>query len=85
MADEHERAAVVVVTQVVGERAAHVGEGDLELSRTLPVTGLQRRDGDLPVHRGKDAADLGVAGDLVERDRALLRIDVKGGQRPLLV
>src|SRR5215218_6834154 len=85
VADQHDAAAVAVLPQVglPGFEDARVREAPLlRRDRTLVENRLQ---GELAIHRRINPALLGVAGRLVQGDRALLGIDVKVGVLGLLV
>ena len=84
VADEHHTTALVVLPEVGPPRLAHVVVRDGRLGGR-PATAEQGRERHLPVHGRIDAAVLGVARRLVERDRALLRVDPLGRQGSRLV
>src|SRR3954464_7267215 len=74
MADQDEWAPMIELREVLLPRGKRAGVRDLaDLRRgRAPEEGLE---GDLPVHGCEHPALLRVAGRLVERDRAFLRVD----------
>ena len=86
VADQDDAAALVVLAQVGlpgGEPRPRRRSAARREGLRLPLRIAAERD--LPVHRREDAAVQAVAGRLVERDRALLRVDREIRVRGLVV